>query len=367
VARPSSRIIELDALRALAALNLMLFHFTYLYEVKHGFSRPLGITYPYGKYGVQLFFMLSGLVNAFTLLKKSRGTDFLAARLIRICPPFWAVMALNAVLVCCLPLAVSPPTMWQWLANFTIIPNFWGQECIEPVTWTLQIELFFYGWILLWFLSGWLQRPVRTVCWMLAYVVAVQAPLRFGLLPPESWWATVLTALSATLVAPHMPLFLMGVLLNEVRLSTAAGDSTRCRTALWLGIALCAAVFHLVDGRGHNPAVTALFIAVLWRSSLGKVRILRTPVFVFISGISYSLYLLHNNLGTTLIFHMDPWLGPWPALIVTFGLVIGIAYCSTRFFELPLSRYLRTCWESHRAARRPDRPQAAAARWGSNP
>jgi peptidoglycan/LPS O-acetylase OafA/YrhL len=327
----------------------MLFHFTYVFEVKYGFSRPLGIAYPYGKYGVQLFFMLSGLVNALTLLKKRHGTDFLAARLIRICPPFWAVMALNALLVCCLPLAASPPTAAQWLANFTIIPNFWGQECIEPVTWTLQIELFFYGWILLWFLSGWIRRPVRTAYWMLAYVLAVQLPLRYGLISEGSAWGTVLTGLSATLIAPHMPLFLIGVLLNEVRLATGDKKSNQSQSAHWLAIGFCAVVFHAVDDHGHNPVVTGLLIAVLWRASLGKLSILRTPFFVFISGISYSLYLLHNNLGTTLMFHLDPVLGPWPALLFTLALVVGTAYCSTRFFELPLAKYLRTQWNSRRS------------------
>ena len=66
----SKRILELDAIRALSCLNLLLFHFTWVYEEKYGFSSPIGYKFPYGKYGVQLFFMLSGLVNAMTLLSK---------------------------------------------------------------------------------------------------------------------------------------------------------------------------------------------------------------------------------------------------------------------------------------------------------
>ena len=84
-AKPKSkRILELDAIRALACLNLLLFHFTYVYQNKYGFNSPLGFTFPYGKYGVQLFFMLSGLVNAMTLLSKRKPGEFIVARCLRI-------------------------------------------------------------------------------------------------------------------------------------------------------------------------------------------------------------------------------------------------------------------------------------------
>src|SRR6056297_1874866 len=78
------RIIELDALRAMAAVNLVLFHFTHVYAVKFGFSSPLGGEWPYGAYGVELFFILSGFVNSMSLMRRGKPTDFVAARLIRI-------------------------------------------------------------------------------------------------------------------------------------------------------------------------------------------------------------------------------------------------------------------------------------------
>ena len=40
--KKSSRILELDALRAISCLNLLLFHFTYVYQNKYGFESPLG-------------------------------------------------------------------------------------------------------------------------------------------------------------------------------------------------------------------------------------------------------------------------------------------------------------------------------------
>ena len=67
---PQRRIVELDALRALAAINLVLFHFTHVYAVKFGYTTPLGFEWPYGAYGVEMFFILSGFVNAMSLLRR---------------------------------------------------------------------------------------------------------------------------------------------------------------------------------------------------------------------------------------------------------------------------------------------------------
>lgn len=336
--RKSSRIVELDALRALAAINLLLFHFTYLYQNKYGFSSPLGFAYPYGKYGVQLFFMLSGLVNAMTLLNKHRSEDFLAARLIRICPPYWAAMLINLGLVCVLPLAASPPSLGQWLANFTIVPGLWGQECIEPVTWTLQVELLFYMILLFWFSIGAFQRPLVLTWTVLAVVLAVSLPLKHGWLVPGTTGFGIATALESVLILKTLPLFLIGILLNERRVGR--GSWWGCGAAM----VACGAVFHVVDARDFNPLGTVLFTALLGLSAFGKIPALRLKPIVFVAGISYSLYLLHNNLGSTLIFHLDPWLGPWSALLLSTTLVVAIAILSTYYFERPVSSWLRERW-----------------------
>ena len=103
----SGRVLELDAVRAFAALSLMLFHFTHVYQVKFGYTPPLGFEYPYGKYGTQLFFMLSGYVNAMTLLSKGQPVDFLAARAIRIVPTYLLVIGLNLLLLLGLPFSLG--------------------------------------------------------------------------------------------------------------------------------------------------------------------------------------------------------------------------------------------------------------------
>lgn len=63
-----SRYEELDALRGIAALMVVLFHFTmYRQETKFGFK--LGTT------GVDLFFLISGFVIIMSLIKIKNSKD----------------------------------------------------------------------------------------------------------------------------------------------------------------------------------------------------------------------------------------------------------------------------------------------------
>ena len=161
--KKSKRIIELDAIRALSCLNLLLFHFTFVYQNKYGFESPLGFAFPYGKYGVQLFFMLSGLVNAMTLLSKRKAGDFLAARFIRIFPSYWLVIGMNLVLFATLPMFNHTITFSETFANLTTMPMLLGHTNMEPVTWTLQIEMLFYFFLMAIFALGLLDKPIRTM------------------------------------------------------------------------------------------------------------------------------------------------------------------------------------------------------------
>jgi len=183
------RILELDAIRAISCLNLLLFHFTWVYREKYGFASDLGFTFPYGKYGVQLFFMLSGLVNALTLLKKRNPTNFIVARFIRILPSYWLVIALNIVLFSTFSMYTETVEIGATIANLSTMPGLFGYENMEPVTWTLQIEMLFYAFLMIALATGLLDKPMRTL--MVAISVCLICCLgfdKFALAYPDSIW-----------------------------------------------------------------------------------------------------------------------------------------------------------------------------------
>ena len=93
--RSGGRIIELDALRGLAAMSVVLFHFTTRYEELFGRANPLPLNFGWGDFGVDLFFMLSGFVILMTLERTSHSLKFAWGRFTRLYPAYWAAVALT--------------------------------------------------------------------------------------------------------------------------------------------------------------------------------------------------------------------------------------------------------------------------------
>lgn len=344
---PQRRIVELDALRALAAINLVLFHFTHVYAVKFGYTTSLGFEWPYGAYGVEMFFILSGFVNAMSLLRRKQPGNFLLARLIRIGPIFWIAIFANMWFMSMAPLDGEPVSTAQWLANLTLMPRILGYDCVDPVMWTLQIEMLFYLILTGLFVSGALKRPAVT--WGVLVLTALFiCPLHDGwqAAGESGYVVQSVGVLRRVLLLDFIPLFAIGFLLYMVKI----GQGPKWRNLV--GMLAAATVFHMIDHGKHNPLATALIITLVALSAYGKVPMLRMRFFVFISTISYALYLFHNNLGCVLIHRFDA-AGVPP--VAAFGIVLVFAFALatlvTTRIEQPISRYLRTRFLDARVAK----------------
>jgi peptidoglycan/LPS O-acetylase OafA/YrhL len=342
--KPHARILELDALRALAAINLVLFHYTHVYSVKFGYSSPLGFEWPFGAYGVQLFFILSGFVNSMSLLRRGQPTDFVAARLIRIIPFFLIAIVANLWILRLSPMNETVGA-GQFLANLTLIPRILGYECVDPVMWTLQIEMMFYATLVILFKIGGLRRYFIGWGTLLALSLVVCPTLdSLAATHQGTAWFGFATGLRRLMLLDFVPLFAIGFLLYMIKTGTGR------RWQNILGIVAAATVFHSIDHGKHNPAATLLIIGLVTLSAYGKMPPLRWRPLVYISTISYALYLCHNNLGCALIHCLDQGgLPPRLCLLVALTFAFSLSVLVTNRIEAPLTRLLRRSWDRYRS------------------
>ncbi|QEG21927.1 acyltransferase family protein [Mariniblastus fucicola] len=339
------RILELDAIRAISCLNLLLFHFTWVYAHKYGFTSPLAYMFPYGKYGVQLFFMLSGFVNVMTLIGKRTTSDFLVARCIRIFPSYWFCILLNVLLFSFIPFFGQDVTLAATAANLSTMPKLFGFENMEPVTWTLQVEMLFYTFLVLMTAFGGWKNTLRNL--MVGTVVCLTGCGAIHWLKtswPESGLGGTLSVVEQLFILRNFPLFVMGMLLNEIH---------KNRGNRWhnvLGIVFAAIVFHVVDVRGHNPVATAMLFGMLAFAAWGKIPPLRWRPLVYISSISYTLYLFHNNIGSCCINQLQVFgFGPHVSIVIATGLMIALGAATTMWFEAPITRFLRARYRAFKS------------------
>ena len=351
--KPHRRIVELDALRSMAAINLVLFHFTHVYAVKFGFTSPLGGEWPFGAYGVMMFLMLSGFVNSMSLLRRGQPGDFVAARLIRIVPLFLIVIVANLFLSGLEPLhsfnteSGNTLTTSQFLANLTLMPRVFGYECIDPVMWTLQVEMMFYVVLVCLFCYGGLKR--YWIGWgSLLAASAIVCPTLDAM--KESYSGNTLfvigTGVRHLMVLDFVPMFMIGFLLYMIK----TGVGRRWHNVA--GIVAAVAVFHCIDHGKHNPVATVLIIGLVTMAAWGKIPLLRLKPFAYVSTISYAVYLCHNNLGCVLMHTFDH-AGVPPiaclAIAIVFSFAVGIIV--THRIEQPITSRLRGWYQELRNGR----------------
>jgi len=106
---------------------------------EHG---PLYEFFDVGKFGVELFFSISGIVIVGTLMRTNSLHDFLVNRLTRILPALWASILVITALAFVVGRHIPGP--FEYFLNFLSPPPFIEIYLMNPAAWSLQYELSFY-------------------------------------------------------------------------------------------------------------------------------------------------------------------------------------------------------------------------------
>ncbi|MCW1403244.1 acyltransferase [Novosphingobium sp. MW5] len=334
VASPSrSRLGELDALRGLAAVMVLLFHYT------HQAPRVLKgvVTVPWhadwGSYGVELFFAISGFVILMTLERTRRPADFVVSRFARLFPAYWTAIALTSVGV----LLLGAPSLAQpggiIAVNLTMTQAFFYLPSVDGVYWSLAVELCFYACMLAVCGLRWLDRIERVlVPWLVLGVL---------------WWAApaLPSRIGLLLVVEYMPFFAVGMLAYRVHTGARRWLQQVPLLALAFGVLLLTSTNGGLITFSLSLAAFALMVEQ-------RLTLIDQAPLVWLGTISYSVYLIHQNLGYALIARMEG-LGfsPVVATLCTIAAVIAVAAAMQRWVEKPALDAIRGWWSDRREAK----------------
>lgn len=337
------RIPELDGLRGLAAILVVVAHF--FGEVPGGVER-LKI----GWLGVEVFFVLSGFLIGSILLRQPDLPTFYLKRTYRILPVYWltlaGVFAATAVFggAGWIDQPFSPTTYLLFGQNIvSAFQNTLDMEWLRPA-WTLAVEEQFYLLLPVVILA----TPRRGLPWVLGGLWVAALVFRV-LVHPAAPLASYL------LLPARMDLFISGVL---AAWALARLDLTRYLLVLRIApipLLLVGPALFLIGGIDlfglYGQGVLALGIACfILALALGAPEgrgLLRQPGLIFAGQISYALYLFHqpiNGLLHGVILGARPNLHSPAAIFVTclaLACTVGAAYLSYCWLEEPLLRRAR--------------------------
>lgn len=146
-------LFSLDYLRGFAAISVCLFHFTNKLDYLPA-TDPFKIAFSPGHYGVEIFFIISGLVIPYSMKKGNYNITkffiFLKKRFIRIEPPYMICVLLALILnyiTTLSPFYVGKPfdvDFQQVFYHIGYLNAFMGKDWLNQVFWTLAIEFQYY-------------------------------------------------------------------------------------------------------------------------------------------------------------------------------------------------------------------------------
>ncbi len=353
MARPrTEKYDNINLLRAFAALAVVVYH-----VIEHGkwaaypTEGPLAV-FRIGWLGVDLFFVVSGFVIAYSglILYRKASAAFARAywrrRLSRILPLYLLTLVLWIMFVNPGPGAMaSRGWAWQLFTHLAFIHNFWVDThgAIDGPNWSLGIEMQFYLAIAL--LIGWIDRTPGWRIWL--YAIAIAWAWRASMLALYGGADVHLLFVKTTQLPGTLDLFGAGIFLAKWVLGER-------RPAPWRSAAFLAGAAAV----GYVTMRIFWAHAVYWDNA-AMVIFWRTPLAVFfffliasavtlpqaisyrwlapldyLGEISYGIYLWHLFAVTYVIYFLG--LRDMQALAAVLALTIGAAALSWRYFEKPI-------------------------------
>jgi peptidoglycan/LPS O-acetylase OafA/YrhL len=286
----------IDAFRGIAVLSVMAFHYTVRWAPPdfassnvYGYHLAYSPFLNVGALGVELFFVISGLVIAMTVERSRDAMDFIAKRMARLYPAFLVAMLLTFAVTHFASVPSFRTSFWDLPANFTMVPGEFRVRAVDGAYWSLAWELEFYLLVSIAFFF------FRANFWMpITVLMCLVVPLR--------WIGFHADTLDRLLVAKYAPLFLLGIggwllLLKRRRKEGSA--------VLAAAIVLCALDIGNYATNGMPVWAASAYIA----GGVAVMFVLLHTGFSFgpltwIGRISYSLYLIHENIGVLVIRHL---------------------------------------------------------------
>ncbi|EGA90834.1 acyltransferase 3 [Planococcus donghaensis MPA1U2] len=324
--KSKGRLEELDALRGLAALAVVFFHYTTRYEELFGHEKSSYISFKYGSLGVDLFFMISGFVIFMTMLRTKSIKEFAQKRALRLYPAYLIAVILTFILVKLYGLEGREVSVFEGIFNLTMLQGFIpGIKHVDGAYWSLTIEITFYiliGCIIFFGLKKKIFAVLST--WLIvSFLIQEFYILTNGQI--------IFKFLLIYLISSYSHLFIAGVMFYLIR--------EKAEIKYYLILIGC-----LINQYAFNDLIPSLvttsFFFIFFLMINDKLNILKIKPLGFLGAISYSLYLIHQNLGYIAINIMERnGLVSEIYLLIPVGISIIIATFLTFYIERPIIKY----------------------------
>ncbi len=335
--KASSRLYALDAFRGLAALAVVLFHYTLNQpQAEWGFK--------YGVTGVDIFFLFSGFVILISVKETATFRQLVVNRIARLYPAYWAAVLFTGYLFWYYNIHGANENMAfvkTLFANLSMFQYYFNQPNLDGPYWTMTYEILFFGFMLIIFLCNGLKSMEKIALGGILFTAIQNFIFKYYMPEVFKFLQNALPILS------HFALFMCGIIFYKIR---TEGSSW------WRIVIIIAGYFvqlssfenggmsHIYISFNEYFVILTLYFIVMFLMIYDKLNFIAIKPILFLGTISYPLFLIHQFISRSVIiavlvlYEHYPF---WAAAAVALTVSIGLAVCISKFVEKQLGDFIK--------------------------
>lgn len=329
-------VFSIQYLRGLAAFLVLLQHVSYKDKVYSGGEFNL---FDIGHMGVDIFFIISGFIMAYTFRPELGAVRFLYNRVLRIIPLYWLTSVIALIGYLYVPGLINGSKEPDILSSFFLLPS--ESRYLNPNGWTLSCEFLFYLVFSFSFLSAYRFRFVLPSI-ILACLAFVGLSHEFD------------EALPRFIFSPMLVEFLFGMIIFQIYSRYSIDQSLNLVLLLASALLVLFSLFIYFSGvriglRIIDLGLPAFFICIFIVSLESRLKNNVSRILKSLGDSSYSLYLTHaftigvagfllsyfGLVGSSLFFSVT---------LILASVIVG--YFCYRYVEVPMSAVIKTKLDS---------------------
>jgi peptidoglycan/LPS O-acetylase OafA/YrhL len=326
------RINEIDGLRGIAAVFVMLFHYTFVFNQKWVYGKP----FHYGYMGVSLFFIISGFVITMSVESKKSYIDFCYGRFIRLYPIYWIALIITIIAMHSMNLQMFKLNTTNIVVNFTMLQRFLGYIDIDGAYWTLAIELIFYFLIVIILI---LNKTAKIIPYFIVLILIIF----ISRIILSQYFTEQIKLIQIIQQFRFLHLFLAGIIFYKIHTSRFQ----KTDLILLTFCLICNLGAHLRFNILIETLIVLVFFIVFGLLTIKENKLmnfLNHPILQFLGKISFPLYLLNENFGASLftLINLHFSINIFIQILIVIIIVIISASLIHYTIEKPLFQYLHT-------------------------
>lgn len=341
-----NKVYNIQALRAVAAISVMLFHFHYKLLHSDQFSW-LSSLFSGGGDGVSLFFVISGFIMIISTNNKMGIEDalyFAKSRAIRIIPTYYIALIICFLCYGAMSNFHYPDKIKEFYDAATFSLNnpakspFINVDTPFGIRWTLNYEIYFYFVFALCIITK--HKLLALLSWgtaivLINYIPTIGTSVNFNDINFKNAYANFV-------ISPIILQFLIGVLAGKIYLST---NSTNIYKSIKITVSLLLVIATAILVRFNNSLLDfittgIIYAVILLIVSKCDIKIKELNIIYIIGDASFMLYMTHKSIGE-LIFKSMSKSNLGLTFLVASIASVTVAIALHYYVEKPITRKLK--------------------------